>query len=834
MIRRSPMTCYSVCVLMILCLLSRTGISAEESVEGQPLAANAARLIEALEFLGQPLPSRTIDRLQAAIADQNSVAIQQHLDSKVLAVVRINPESRVKLERGKAPAQINQNGYTAVLIKVINEGTVTSPLRITSPQAGAAWSGSSQFSLTRQDQVQLKEEERTGNPSNRFLHLDLYDSPPMSPRLSGLEVEYAILLVYSSEAGKREARLVADVGQGTEDLGFRAELPVLFNIHPAIRHELVIRDADGRPTTARLEITDQQGHVYPPQPRRGAPDFFFQRQIYRHDGEAIHLPPGRFTVRFSRGPEYRILSRQLTVARADNHDIKKSPHRLVLNLQRWVNPAAFGFFSGDHHIHAAGCAHYTVPTEGVDPSDMFRQIRGEGLNVGCVLTWGPCFDHQRQFFSGVADALSDSKTIMKYDLEISGFGSQALGHVCLLNLKDQVYPGSDGTSTQGWPTWTTPVMKWARAQNAVTGYAHSASGLWIDPDAAAARLISQGDGDRDERLSKTEALDLLLPESFQRMDSSRDGFLETVEIRNALARAADQLLNLAIPEMNGVGAMEIAVTTALGVCDFISAMDTRRIQEWNTWYHLLNCGFPLKVSGETDFPCMSSTRVGQGRVYVRLGDVEQIDFTAWCRGLAAGTGYVSDGYAHALDFRIGDRRPGPEPVRLGKPGPLQVEATVIFADELPAEVAHGTADAPPHLKGDTVTRHGVKRGRTFRGGNRRVELIVNGRSVASREVSADAKPHEIRFEDVMIADSSWIALRQFPQLHTNPITVIVDNRPIRASEDSARWCLETIRLLWKNRERAITAAERPDARKTFDAAMDIYRRIGREASQRSR
>ena len=54
--------------------------------------------------------------------------------------------------------------------------------------------------------------------------------------------------------------------------------------------------------------------------------------------------------------------------------------------------------------------------------------------------------------------------------------------------------------------------------------------------------------------------------------------------------------------MNGVGAMEICVTVAHGACDFISAMDTPRTAEWNMWYHILNCGFPLKVSGETDFP----------------------------------------------------------------------------------------------------------------------------------------------------------------------------------------------------------------------------------------
>src|SRR5262245_24249033 len=99
--------------------------------------------------------------------------------------------------------------------------------------------------------------------------------------------------------------------------------------------------------------------------------------------------------------------------------------------------------------------------------------------------------------------------------------------------------------------------------------------------------------------------------------------------------------------MNGVRAVEIRVSTVEGVGDFISAMDTRRIQEWNTWYHLLNCGFATKVSGETDFPCMSSRRVGQGRVYVHLGRQENLDFGQWCAGLAAGKSYVSDGYAHA-------------------------------------------------------------------------------------------------------------------------------------------------------------------------------------------
>ena len=54
----------------------------------------------------------------------------------------------------------------------------------------------------------------------------------MTANLSGLKVEYAIALIYSSEAGKREATLAFDVGQGTQDLGFRGEVPVLFDIKP--------------------------------------------------------------------------------------------------------------------------------------------------------------------------------------------------------------------------------------------------------------------------------------------------------------------------------------------------------------------------------------------------------------------------------------------------------------------------------------------------------------------------------------------------------------------------------------------------------------------------
>jgi hypothetical protein len=260
-------------------------------------------------------------------------------------------------------------------------------------------------------------------------------------------------------------------------------------------------------------------------------------------------------------------------------------------------------------------------------------------------------------------------------------------------------------------------------------------------------------------------------------------------------------------------------------------MDTPRIAEWNMWYHLLNCGFPLKVSGETDFPCMSGERVGQGRVYVHLGAVQQIDFGSWCDGLAKGRSYVSDGFAHALAFRVNDIAPGFEDLHLDAPGKVRIRAKIAFAPEQPRAVAHGTVVPPDGRRfvGDTVTLHGPRTDAVITGGQRLVEIVVNGKAVASKEVLADGRIHDLEWE-IEIHQSAWVALRHFPQLHTNPVNVLVAGKPIRASRASALWCNETISQLWRMRERAIAESERAEARRTFDEAMEKFRRIAREAA----
>ncbi len=807
----------------------QSSYSTTEDVEGQPLAAQVRRLQRALKNIGQPLPRRLSSELDVAVLNHDAVEIQKLIDSLIMAEVTIADDGSIAARKGLGKATLRQNQHTALLIKIVNRAGLRKKITVSSPNHGAVYGGASLFSLRRQQQTDLGNDPNEGDLPNRFLDVSFYRQPPMLDLMSGLTVEYAVLLIYCQRQGVVETHLNFEIpNQAFAEVPGPGE-PFQFQVSPAAKVMIQVVD----PTQfalhpiARVEIRDFEGRIHPLPPKRLAPDLFFQPHIYRRDGESIYLSSGEYTVRYCRGPEYRMFEKKMVV-----HSAKDNI--LSLELKRWVRPMEFGFLSGDHHIHAAGCSHYTSPTQGISPADMYRQVSGEGLNVGCVLTWGPCFDFQRRYFKPAAMQFSDTESLLKYDLEISGFGSQAMGHVCLLNLKDQAYPQSNGTKTAGWPTWTTPVMRWAKAQGGYTGYAHSASGLSIDPANATSRILSREDENLDGQLSPAEVSDTLLPYDFGKVDSDADGQITRRELMLAHRQSARELPNLAIPEMNGVGAMEICVSAVEGVCDFISCMDTSRIQEWNTWYHLLNCGFPIKVSGETDFPCMSSRRVGKGRVYVQMDlprplESNPIDFSKWCRRLAQGKSYVSDGFAHAIDFRVNQVSPGYGDVHLPDRGVVDVVAQVVFAPRMPASVAQGTQRKPIDRAkiGDTVELHHPREDNWVSGRESLVEIVVNGQVVASRKIPADGETHHLRLR-IPVDRSSWIALRQFPQLHTNPVNVLVAGQPIRASRKSAKWCAEMTKLVWLNRQRTVDVKERSAAQATFVKAIAVLEQLAEE------
>ncbi|WP_165245793.1 CehA/McbA family metallohydrolase [Paludisphaera soli] len=726
-------------------------------VEFQPLAAQARRVVQALDMLGQPLSPEEKAGIDAAVGageDGPGVkAIQEVLDAHCLVGVGINPESRVKSMQGPAAPRLVQGGWTVFLVKVHNEPGVTAELLVESPNAGPMYKQST-------SSAEPKATIRKADLVERWCDAVLYRDRPMTRTLSGLSVEYRILQVASRDAGRREAKFSFSVGQGSQDLGFRSDVDILFTCEPAVAVTLDVRDEDGRPTTASFIFRDRLGRVYPSPSRRLAPDFFFHPQIYRADGETVLLPAGEFQVEYTRGPEYQVLTKSITVPKA-------SEHREGFKLERWIHLAKRNWFSGDHHVHAAGCAHYESPTEGVTPDDMWRHILGEDLDVGCVLSWGPCWYAQKAFFDGQVHKLSTPENLMRYDVEVSGFPSSHAGHLCLLRLKEDDFPGT--TRIEEWPSWDLPVLKWGKEQGGVVGFSHTGWGL------------------------KTKS---------------------------------DAIPNDEIPPFDGIGGNEYIVDVVHDAVDFLSAVDTPIPWELNIWYHTLNCGYRTRISGETDFPCIYGERVGLGRVYVQLED-GKLDFDRWCQGLKDGRSYVSDGKSHLIDLTVDDRELGDAGSELKLAGPgkvkLRVKAAAMLAPSPTIDtesIRSRPLDVQPYWH--------VERARV--GATRKVpvEVVVNGLAVERREIEADGSVQDLEFE-VPVAKSSWVAVRIFPTSHTNPVFVVVGDKPIRASRKSAEWCLKSVDQCWSQKEPAIRTSEKEAARQAYDAARVAYRKILEES-----
>ncbi len=210
-------------ILSALCLLLLAGTAGAEplpvvdEVEWGPFRTQCRTLLEALRQLEAPLPADTLESLESLLRRkkpddprQPARAVQKLLDAHCLVGVSINPESRVKAARGPRRAELVRERASYVLVKVHNDAGVTHGLAATSPE---------------------RIEPGKKSP-NRWLELAVVNDKPFTKRLTGKKVEYRLLKLTARQTGKREATLAFDVGQGSQDLGFRAEVPILFTVRP--------------------------------------------------------------------------------------------------------------------------------------------------------------------------------------------------------------------------------------------------------------------------------------------------------------------------------------------------------------------------------------------------------------------------------------------------------------------------------------------------------------------------------------------------------------------------------------------------------------------------
>ncbi len=505
----------------------------------QSMLEQARRIIATAARLGEPFAPGDIAVIETFAAGGDTVAAVAAaltlFDRRTLLIATISPEARVSVKQGAAAPQLAQSGWRAFLVRVDNPSLVPGKVDVTSPQgipANNRYPEGHNHSGT--DGGQSRTPVTMGDMVERWLDIDVNDDAPLTATLDPVPVDYRFFALYARDAGRRSARLFANIGPGTGDIGDRSYASIAFQIVPAATVVLSIKDIDDALTTCSLLVRDKLGRIYPAQTKRALPDLYFQKKVYRTDSETLTLLPGEYEVEIARGPEY-LLQRDKRTVLADGAT------RWAVKLERWIDPRTHGYYSGDHHIHAAGCSHYDAPEEGVPPSVMIPQVAGEAINIGAVLTWGPGFYVQKRNFSGHDDPVSRPQHRLHYDLEVSGFPSSHCGHLVLLQMEGMDYPGT--TRIEQWPTSNTPVLEWARGQNAITGYAHSGFGLWAD---------------------------------------------------------TTDLPNYKMPAFDSIGANDYIVTVTAGLVDFISTVSSMPAAELNIWYHTLNAGYRTRIAGETD------------------------------------------------------------------------------------------------------------------------------------------------------------------------------------------------------------------------------------------
>ena len=763
-----------------------TDTTAQPCLDSQPYFATVRRIVDALAAAGAPLSSETTERL-AVLAERNGQdEAEALLDERVLVDVTLDERGFATLRSGSAPPKLVERGWRTFLVRIANPHAVTAPLHLASNpipglrQAPAPGEFTEGFGLA-QVPWNLDRLDKTGLVRDSWLRVELGDTAP----LSGLPLEYRLLHLYSSSGQARTATIGLSAVADTLGLHSGNQLVWIdFEVEPSFDVIFDVRDEKGRTCVASLVIRDGQDRVYPPQAMRVAPDMRFQPQIYRGHGETVRLPAGYYTVEARRGPEYVPVR---TSANVDGPDTTIS-----LRLERWIDAEGYGWYSSDPHIHAAGCSHYLVPTEGVRPESMIRQVRGEGLALGGVLTWGPGYYHQKQFFTGeaispeatleypdlqeannqtfrTATTELDHSSALRYDLEVSGFPSSHLGHVMLLNLDDQDYPGT--RMVNDWPSYTLPITRWGRDQGAVVGYAHCGFGLDV---------------------------------------SSVD------------------LPNHEMPLFNSIGANEAIIDVTHGTVDFIAGAEALPSMELNSWYHMLNSGFRIAMVGETDYPCIFDERPGVGRTYVAM-DVPMdggAGYPEWVAGLASGRLYFGDGRTHFLEFTVEDVHNGAT-LEMSEAGTVTVHAKVAarLEEEITDEI-RAIRESPAYARPSWhLERARIGDSRTVP-----LELVVNGVAVERREIKADGAVQDLTFS-VPVEKSSWIALRVLPSGHTHPTFVHVGGRPVRASRRSAQWCREAIDVIWDQKGRFVRDEERADAEAAFDFARRRYEEIAAECAE---
>lgn len=234
------------------------------------------------------------------------------------------------------------------------------------------------------------------------------------------------------------------------------------------RATIRLRDkADGGPLTARVSVQRKGGKFYAPfgalyRLTNGKGHFYCE-------GDApLHLAEGDYSIKVWRGPEYRVLEKEIKIEAGREHIIN-------LELERWIDLAGKGWYSGENHTHANyGYGHWYN-----FPETIIRQVQGEDLNVCNAVVANSDGDgvFDREFFRGGLDPKSTKTHMVYWNQELR---STIWGHLTLQNLTQLVEPiflGFKGTTNPYDVPTLADVEQEVIDQGGAVSYTHPASNL---------------------------------------------------------------------------------------------------------------------------------------------------------------------------------------------------------------------------------------------------------------------------------------------------------------------------------------------------------------------
>jgi len=400
----------------------------------------------------------------------------------------------------------------------------------------------------------------------------------------------------SNRAGNMTINLQAVPGGGRSELDAEERR----YLHAMAEVAVEVDGEDGRPTMARISITDASGRFWAPKNAWIHADDGFDRSKsafeahYFHDihessdeDRATDVPAGEITVDVQKGFGYRTERKKISLNKGDTKLVKISLNSFDLwegSPGKWV--------CGDLHVHMNYGGAYAN-----DSQNLRNQAEAEGLEIVNNL-----IVNKEQRIPDIAYETFEVRGDPDV-LQISGqeFHTSYWGHRGLLHLKEHLllpgYAGYPNTAAASLYPMNADVYDMAHEQGALVGAVHPFDAV-PDPFASPPQKITD----------------------------------------------------------------ELPVDVALGKLDYMEIVGfSDHKSTAAVWYRLLNLGFRIPAGAGTDatpnYAAPIRGNVGFDRVYVWV-PAWPLDVESWLNGLKNGRTFATNG--PLIEFSLGGRRLGEE------------------------------------------------------------------------------------------------------------------------------------------------------------------------------